>query len=121
MRDPEWRRKLVEEYDSGKGPTLGGGTEEETTPGAGDGMTTMIIEEAFAEHLRKFEGMNMGEIAKARGQHVVECLLDVALEDNLKTQFKSTPSPHPCSRSRTSPRAPSPFLDSVMVVRMQSS
>jgi N-acyl-D-aspartate/D-glutamate deacylase len=95
MRDPEWRRKLVEEYDSGKGPTLGGGTEEEVTAGAGDGITTMIIEEAYAEHLRKFEGMNMGEVAKARGQHVVECLLDVALEDNLKTQFKSKPKPTP--------------------------
>jgi len=95
MADPEWRKKLVEEYDAGKAPTLGGGTEEAATPGAGDGIPTMVLEEAIKESLRKYEGMLLGDIAKSRGQHVVECLLDLVLEDNLKSQWRSSPKPTP--------------------------
>jgi len=95
MADPEWRKKLVDEYDGGSGPTLGGGTESEVTPGAGDGIPTMILEHAHKEDLRKYEGMLLGDIAKARGQHVVECLLDIVLEDDLKSDFISSPKPTP--------------------------
>lgn len=89
MSDPEWRAKLVEEYNSGKGPTLGGGTDAEATPGAGDGIPTMIIEHAQTDAIRKYEGMLMGDIAKDRGQHVVECLLDIVLAEDLKTELKA--------------------------------
>lgn len=95
MADPEWRQKLVQEYDDGKAPTLGGGTEETVTAGAGDGIHTMVLEEAQKESLRKYEGMLLGDIAKERKQHVVTCLLDLVLEDDLKSQWNSSPKPTP--------------------------
>jgi len=95
MRDPAWRKALVEEFDAGKGPTLGGGTEDEVTPGAGDGIPTMILEKAHKESLRKYEGMLLRDISESRGQHVIDCLLDIVLEDDLKTDWRSSPKPTP--------------------------
>lgn len=95
MADPEWRGKLKEEYDTGSGPTLGGGQEDAVTPGAGDGIHTMILEEAKTEKYRKYEGMMLGEIAKDQNKHVVDCLLDMTLDEDLKTEWKSSPKPTP--------------------------
>merc|ERR1712137_985189 len=95
MADPEWRQKLVDEYDSGSGPTLGGGQEDAVTPGAGDGMHTMILEEAKTEKYKKYDGMTLGEIAKAEGKHLVHCLLDLVVDEKLKTEWSSSPKPTP--------------------------
>jgi len=95
MSDPEWRRKLKEEFDDGKGPTLGGGTEAEATPGAGDGIPTMKVMEAKKNSLKKYDGMTMDEIAKDQNKHVIDALLDFVIEDDLQTDFESTPKPTP--------------------------
>merc|ERR1711865_1316327 len=95
MADPEWRLKLKQEYDDGKGPTLGGGTEEQVTPGAGDGIPTMKVMEAKKQSLKKYDGMTMGEIAKDQNKHVIDTLLDLVIEDDLQTDFESTPKETP--------------------------
>lgn len=95
MQSAEWRAKIKEEYDSGKAPTLGGGTEEEATPGAGDGIPTMKVLETKNKALKKYEGMTMGDIAADQGKHVCDCLLDFVLEDDLQTDFESSPKPTP--------------------------
>jgi len=95
MLDMEWRQKLKDEYDSGKGPTLGGGIEEEVTAGAVDGISTMIIEEAIKPELKKYEGMTLLEIAEAQGKHVIDALIDITIEDDLLTNWKSSPKPTP--------------------------
>jgi len=95
MLDMEWRQKLKDEYDSGKGPTLGGGIEEEVTAGAGDGISTMIIEEAIKPELKKYEGMTLLEIAESQGKHVIDALIDITIEDDLLTNWKSSPKPTP--------------------------
>lgn len=88
MQDPKRRRALVEEYDAGKGPLPGGGVEDQSVNATGvEGIATLIYEKAEKKDLRKFEGMKLKDIAEARGQHVVECLLDVAVEDNLKGEW----------------------------------
>lgn len=92
MSDPETRRLLVEEYNAGKAPIAGGGTEEAGQVG-GEGMAQLIFEKAEKETLRKWEGMKLKEIAQARGQHVVECLLDLVVEDELLSEWK-TPTRH---------------------------
>jgi len=95
MSDSEWRRKLKEEYDDGKGPTLGGGTQETATPGAGDGIPTMKVMEAKKASLKKYDGMTMEEIANDQNKHVIDALLDLVIEDDLQTDFESTPKPTP--------------------------
>lgn len=95
MADPEWRQKLVDEYDSGSGPTLGGGQEDATTPGAGDGIHTMILEESKTGKYKKYEGMRLGDISKQEKKHPVICLLDMTLDEKLTTEFSSSPKPTP--------------------------
>lgn len=95
MADPEWRQKLVDEYDSGSGPTLGGGQEDAVTPGAGDGIHTMVLDESKTGKYKKYEGMLLGDIAKAENKHPVICLLDMTLDEKLTTEFSSSPKPTP--------------------------
>merc|ERR1719171_3323836 len=83
MRDPENRKALIAEFDQGKGPI---GSQFSTSGAAGD---MLIMVRAKKESLRQYENMFLKEIAEKRGQHIVECLLDVSLEDELKTEWKS--------------------------------
>jgi N-acyl-D-amino-acid deacylase len=78
LLDPERRRAMVDEYDSGIIPLsmLGGGVED------------YIIEDApNAPGIDSLEGQRLGDVARARGQHPVECLFDLSLESDLKTTF----------------------------------
>lgn len=78
LRDPEARRAMVAEYDSGIIPLamLGGGIDDyliEDIPGASPADPRV--------------GARLGDLARARSQHPVECLLDLSLETNLRTTF----------------------------------
>ena len=78
----------------GSGPTRGGG-QEETTPGAGDGIRTMILEESKTGKYKKYEDMLLGDISKQEKKHPVICLLDMTLDEKLTTEFSSSPRPTP--------------------------
>jgi N-acyl-D-amino-acid deacylase len=78
LRDPERRRAMIEEYESGIIPLamLGGGIEDYVIEGAPN-----------APGLDVLLGRRVGEVAKDRGLHPVECLFDLSLESDLKASF----------------------------------
>lgn len=90
--DPERRVALRDEYDAGRSPVAGGGTEEINPTGAG-GIRTLILVETVAESLRHLEGMNVAEIAERLGKHPVDALLDVVVEDDLRATFQTPERP----------------------------
>jgi N-acyl-D-amino-acid deacylase len=78
LRDPELRRAMVAEYDAKKIPVavLGGPVED-------------WVFESYASDasLAPLIGRTVGEIARDRAQHPVECLFDLSLEDGLHASF----------------------------------
>ncbi len=78
LRDPELRRAMVAEYDAKKIPVavLGGPVED------------WVFESyASAASLAPLVGRPLGDIARDRAQHPVECLFDLSLEDGLNASF----------------------------------
>ena len=97
MGDPQRRHALREEYDLGKGPIAGGGTEEGVKESGGganvNGIATLIVEDVESPDLKKYEGLHLPEIAEMQNKHIIDAFLDLALEDNLKTTFATPPRP----------------------------
>jgi N-acyl-D-aspartate/D-glutamate deacylase len=89
MADPVRRQALREEYDAGRGPVAGGGTEERDVR-VGTGISELLCEwvssDAPAE-LKKYEGHTVGQIAEMTGSHPVDAMLDLAVASRLKTGF----------------------------------
>ena len=77
MEDPEMRRALREEWDSGTRPVL-------VVPGS---VGSLIVEETANPMYEHYAGMTVQEIADNEGKHVVDALLDLVVADNLATEF----------------------------------
>jgi N-acyl-D-aspartate/D-glutamate deacylase len=77
MEDPEMRRRLREEWDSGTRPTA-------VVPGS---VGSLIVEETANPEYEHYAGMRVQEIADKEGKHVVDALLDLVVADNLATEF----------------------------------
>ena len=78
LRDPALRGAMIEEYDAKKIPVavLGGPVED------------WVFESfAHARTLAPLVGRRLGDIARDRAQHAVECLFDLSLEDDLHASF----------------------------------
>ena len=97
MRDPEVRRALRDEYDAGKGPIAGGGTEEGVRAAGGganvSGIATLTVEEVESPELKSYEGLGLAEIAEREGKHIIDAFLDLSLADNLQATFVTPPRP----------------------------
>ena len=76
MQDPELRRRLREEWDSGPRPG--------NTVGSVAGL---IVEEVGNSEFDHYEGMTVEAIAEKEGKHIIDALLDLAVADDLKTEF----------------------------------
>ena len=78
LRDEQTRRALIAEYDGGQIPTamLGGPVEEWLIEGAMNAPTLDV-----------YLGRSVGDVARERGIHPVECLFDLSLEADLKASF----------------------------------
>ena len=78
LRDPALRRAMAQEVDEGRIPlaVLGGPIED-----------WLIEDVAQAHELESLVGRSVGEVAKQRGRHPVECLLDVSLAAGLEASF----------------------------------
>ena len=76
MQDPELRRMLREEWDSGVRPG--------NTVGSVAGL---IVEEVGNAEFDHYEGMTVEAIAEKEGKHIVDAVLDLAVADNLQTEF----------------------------------
>ena len=78
MADPEMRGKLRAEWDSGfrPGVTLGS-------------VAGLIVAEVGNPEFARFEGMSIEQIAEQEGKHIVDAVLDLAVADNLETEFQA--------------------------------
>lgn len=81
FRDPERRAKLRAEYE--KFPVAGVVFD----------LAGLIVGEVHTEALKQYEGWTVAEIAEKRGAHPIDTLLDVALEDDMKALFVTSPRP----------------------------
>ena len=77
MQDPEVRRRLREEWDSGFRPN----------PELEESAAGLLVVEVGRGELEHYVGRKVGEIARQEGKHVVDALLDLVVADNLKTEF----------------------------------
>ena len=50
-------------------------------------LATMVVLECLKPELHRYHNMLLGEIAQQEGKHVVDVMLDIAVEDGLKTVF----------------------------------
>ena len=87
MADPEMRAAVKAEYDEkAEYSDMGGG-------GAGVvfDFNGLIVGELHKPELDKYTGWTCGEIARDRGCHVIDAMLDIALEDDMKALFVTAP------------------------------
>ena len=77
MEDPEMRRKLREEWDSGTRPT---------SVIAGS-VGSLIVEETARPEYEHYAGLTVQDIADREGKHVIDALLDLVVADDLGTEF----------------------------------
>jgi N-acyl-D-amino-acid deacylase len=74
LANPEIRKAMKEEYDSGTMPiNLFGEIHE------------YLCQETQREDLKKYEGLSVGQIAEMEHKHLLDALLDISVADNLKT------------------------------------
>ena len=78
LGDPERRAKLRAEWDAGR-PSLEG-----QMVGSVGGMVVM---EVGHRELERFLGLSVREIAKQEGKHIIDACLDIAVADDLQTEF----------------------------------
>jgi N-acyl-D-amino-acid deacylase len=76
MQDPEMRRRLKEEWDSGIRPT-------QVAQGS---VGSLVLQGEKAGNTAEF-GKTVQQIADAQGKHVIDALLDMVVADDLATEF----------------------------------
>ena len=84
MQDPDMRAKMRAEWDNGArpGPNLQGS------------IAGLVVEEVGHRELECFMGLTVGEIAEREGKHVIDACLDIAVADDLQTEFYNTKAIH---------------------------
>lgn len=100
MKDPVRRAALRAEFDQ-LAPRLEAtftpANDDEANLGTAIMQHVTLAENAVAlvdrEDLQHYEGMTIGQIAKAEGKHPVDAILDIAVADELRTTF-ATPQVH---------------------------
>jgi N-acyl-D-amino-acid deacylase len=76
LSDPNVRQAMREEYDNSKQPSMFGD------------VADFIAAELGREELQaKYEGLSVAQIAEAEHKHIIDALLDLSVEDNLKTEW----------------------------------
>ncbi len=79
MQDPEMRRRLREEWDSGTRPTR-------VVQGSVGSLTVL---ETVKPELQHYAGQTVQEIADTEGKHVIDALLDLVIADDMGTEFRA--------------------------------
>jgi N-acyl-D-aspartate/D-glutamate deacylase len=79
MQDPEMRRRLREEWDSGTRPTR-------VVQGSVGSLTVL---ETVKPELQHYAGQTVQEIADNEGKHVIDALLDLVVADDMGTEFRA--------------------------------
>jgi N-acyl-D-aspartate/D-glutamate deacylase len=77
--DPEVRKKLhAEAIEFKSGPAIGI---------CSTWWDYMVVQSAVLEKNKWMEGKTLGEIAKAQGKGIIDCLCDLTVEENLDTEW----------------------------------
>ena len=84
LADPERRAAARDEYDDS----------ERTGQGVVFSMDDLIIGEVHKPELEEYTGLTVAEAAEKRGVHVIDAMLDIALEDDMKALFVTSPRPY---------------------------
>jgi len=86
LADPARRPKLIADMDRARS----------VLPSRGDGEAGQVsmfrwdetfVDDIHLEKNKKFKGRTVAEIAKEQGKHPVDALLDLSVEEDLKTEF----------------------------------
>ena len=91
LNDPERRAVFKAEYDAGKGPATGAGTEDKGFV-SGSGIGELTVEIVEDPSLQQYEGFTIREIAEREGKHIIDVFLDIGVADNLRSTFGSPPN-----------------------------
>ena len=92
MQDPERRAAILQEWDDGKAPLAGGGTEElEVRLGVSIDDLLLAYVTDDAPELAKWEGHKVKEIAKELDKHPIDVFLDFSIACNLQNGWQSIP------------------------------
>ena len=91
LNDPERRAVFKAEYDAGKGPVTGAGTEDKGFV-SGSGIGELTVEIVEDPSLQQYEGFTIREIAEREGKHIVDVFLDIGVADDLRSTFGSPPN-----------------------------
>ena len=77
--DPEVRRKLHQEaVEFNSGPAIGI---------CSTWWDYMVLQTAVLEKNKQYENMTLGQIAKAQDKGIIDCFLDLAIEEHLDTEW----------------------------------
>jgi N-acyl-D-amino-acid deacylase len=77
--DPEVRRKLhTEAVDFAGGPAIGLSR---------SWWDYMVLQNAVLPKNKQYEGMTLGQIARAQGKGIIDCFLDFAVEEHLDSEW----------------------------------
>ena len=77
MQDPEMRKKLREEWDTGTRPTRA----------VAGSVGSLIVEETARPEFEHYAGLTVQDIAEKENKHVIDALLDLVVADDLGTEF----------------------------------
>ena len=77
MKNPAIRQAMIAEYDTGHTPVVTGSFKE------------FEVETVQNPELQKYVGMTVEQIAKQENKHPVNAMLDIAIADNLETEFNT--------------------------------
>jgi N-acyl-D-aspartate/D-glutamate deacylase len=81
MSDPDLRAALKADY-----------VEDQRAIGATvTRIVDLVVSDVGDERFRELEGLSIGEIAERRSAHPVDAMLDLAVEDRLRTRFVTPP------------------------------
>lgn len=75
FQNPALRQALVAEYDTGHTPIVTGSIKD------------FVVESVADPQFQKYVGKTVEEVAKMENKHPMDAMLDLAIADNLKTEF----------------------------------
>ena len=76
MQDPGLRAKMRVEWDSGYRPGAGVGS-----------LDVLVVTEVGHGEFERYVGLKVGDFAAEEGKHVVDAVLDLAVSEDLQTEF----------------------------------
>lgn len=79
MKDPELRAAVREDYDNGSAPFVSGP------------IADIVVESVVNKHNEVYVGMTIAELGASTGKHPSDAMLDLAIDEGLKTVFYVTP------------------------------